>query len=78
MRWCDTYAGGSNAHAGLFRDDNNVDEHHFGGAHTGGCPMLWADGSVRMYNYGYTAFGNEDATLQALFAYNRGIVVALP
>jgi prepilin-type N-terminal cleavage/methylation domain-containing protein/prepilin-type processing-associated H-X9-DG protein len=75
MRWCDTFAGGSNAHRGLFKDDNNVDENHFGGPHTAGCPMLWADGSVRMYSYGYVGIGNDDATLQALFAYNRGIVV---
>jgi prepilin-type N-terminal cleavage/methylation domain-containing protein/prepilin-type processing-associated H-X9-DG protein len=78
MRWCDTFAGGSNAHRGVFKDDDNVDENHFGGPHTGGCPMLWADGSVRMYTYGYSAFGTEDATLQAFFAYNRSIVVPLP
>jgi prepilin-type N-terminal cleavage/methylation domain-containing protein len=77
MRWCDTYAGGSNAHRGLYKDDNNVDENHFGGPHTSGCPMLWGDGSVRMYTYGYTAIGTDDATLQALFAFNRGIVVAV-
>jgi hypothetical protein len=78
MRWCDTFAGGSNAHRGLFKDDNQVDENHFGGPHTAGCPMLWADGAVRMYTYGYTAIGNDDATLQALFAYNRSIVVTPP
>jgi hypothetical protein len=79
MRWCDTFAGGSNAHRGLFKDDNNVDENHFGGPHTAGCPMLWADGDVRMYAYGYSD-GNlsDDATLQALFAFNRGIVVTPP
>jgi prepilin-type N-terminal cleavage/methylation domain-containing protein len=76
MRWCDTFAGGSNAHRGLFKDDNNVDENHFGGPHTAGCPMLYADGSVRMYSYGFTAFGTDDATLQALFAWNRTIVVS--
>jgi prepilin-type N-terminal cleavage/methylation domain-containing protein/prepilin-type processing-associated H-X9-DG protein len=78
MRWCDTFAGGSNAHKGLAPDDNNVDENHFGGSHTAGCPMLFADGSVRMYSYGYTSIGNDDATLQALFAFNRTIVVAAP
>jgi len=78
MRWCDTFAGGSNANRGLAQDDPNVDENHFGGPHTAGCPMLWADGSVRMYSYGYTAVGNDDATLQALFAFNRGIVVTAP
>jgi prepilin-type N-terminal cleavage/methylation domain-containing protein/prepilin-type processing-associated H-X9-DG protein len=78
MRWCDTYAGGSNAHRGLFHDDQNVDENHFGGPHTSGCPMLWADGSVRMYTYGYTSIGTDDATLQALFSFNRSVVVDAP
>jgi prepilin-type N-terminal cleavage/methylation domain-containing protein/prepilin-type processing-associated H-X9-DG protein len=76
MRWCDTYAGGSNAHRGLWPDDNNVDENHFGGSHTGGCPMLWADGAVRMYTYGYTFGGyTDDATFQAAWAYNRTITL---
>jgi prepilin-type N-terminal cleavage/methylation domain-containing protein len=78
MRWCDTFAGGSNAHKGYFQDDNNVDENHFGGPHTAGSPVLWADGAVRLYPYGYTAIGTDDATLQALFAFNRGVVVAGP
>jgi len=78
MRWADTFAGGSNANAGLFKDDNNVDENHFGGPHTAGCPMLWADGSVRMYAYGLNVYGNDDATLQAFFAWNRTIIMAAP
>jgi len=78
MRWCDTFAGGTNAHRGLYRDDNGADENHFGGPHTGGCPMLWADGSVRMYAYGATTFNTEDATFQALWAWNRSIAIAPP
>jgi prepilin-type N-terminal cleavage/methylation domain-containing protein/prepilin-type processing-associated H-X9-DG protein len=78
MRWCDTYAGGSNAHRGVYKDDNQVDENHFGGPHPAGCPMLFADGSVRMYLYGYSSYGNDDATLQALFSFNRSIVVPAP
>jgi prepilin-type N-terminal cleavage/methylation domain-containing protein len=79
MRWADTYAGGSNAHRGLFKDDNNVDENHFGGPHTSGCPMLWADGAVRMYTYGYSDGGlSDDATLQALWAWNRSITITPP
>jgi prepilin-type N-terminal cleavage/methylation domain-containing protein/prepilin-type processing-associated H-X9-DG protein len=76
MRWCDRFAGGSNAGRGLFKDDNNVDENHFGGPHPSGCPMLWGDGSVRMYTYGFSSIGTDDATLQALWAFNRGIVIA--
>jgi prepilin-type N-terminal cleavage/methylation domain-containing protein/prepilin-type processing-associated H-X9-DG protein len=78
MRWCDRYAGGSNATKGVAPDDNNVDENHFGGPHPSGCPMLWADGSVRTYPYGYAGFGSDDATLQAFFAFNRSIIVPIP
>jgi prepilin-type N-terminal cleavage/methylation domain-containing protein/prepilin-type processing-associated H-X9-DG protein len=77
MRWCDTYAGGSNAHAGLAPDDNNVDENHMGGPHTAGCPMLWADGSVRMYTYRYVDGSglSDDAVFQSFWAYNRSNIV---
>jgi prepilin-type N-terminal cleavage/methylation domain-containing protein len=79
MRWCDRYAGGDNATRGLFRDTNNVDENHFGGPHPSGCPMLWADGTVRMYTFGYTANGlSDDATFQAAWAYNRSITLNVP
>jgi prepilin-type N-terminal cleavage/methylation domain-containing protein len=79
MRWADTFAGGDNAHRGLYRDTNNVDENHFGGPHPSGCPMLWGDGTVRMYTYGYTANGlSDDATFQAAWAYNRSITLNVP
>jgi prepilin-type N-terminal cleavage/methylation domain-containing protein len=80
MRWCDRYAGGSNATRGYFKDDNNVDENHHGGPHTAGSPVLWADGAVRMYSYGYTDSSglSDDATWQALWAFNRSYVVAAP
>ena len=80
MRWCDTFAGGSNAHRGFFHDDNNVDENHMGGPHTGGSPVLWADGSVKMYPYGYTDSSglSDDAVLQSFFAYNRQTVNTAP
>jgi prepilin-type N-terminal cleavage/methylation domain-containing protein len=73
MRWCDTYANGSNAHAGFFRDDNNVDENHMGGPHTAASPMLWADGAVRLYPYGYTdgSGWSDCAMLQQYWAFNR-------
>jgi prepilin-type N-terminal cleavage/methylation domain-containing protein len=79
MRWCDTFAGGTNAHRGLAPDNNGADENHFGGPHPSGCPMLWADGTVRMYTYGYTANGlSDDATFQAAWAYNRSISLNVP
>jgi prepilin-type N-terminal cleavage/methylation domain-containing protein len=80
MRWCDRYAGGSNAGKGFFRDDNNADENHHGGPHSSGSPVLWADASVRMYNYGYTDSSGltDDAVWQSLWAYNRGNLVDAP
>jgi prepilin-type N-terminal cleavage/methylation domain-containing protein/prepilin-type processing-associated H-X9-DG protein len=81
MRWCDQYAGGSNAARGYFQDDNNVDENHHGGPHSAGSPVLWADGSVRMYSYGYTDPSqgwNDDAVWQALWAFNRSVSLAAP
>jgi hypothetical protein len=81
MRWCDRYAGGSNAGRGYFPDDNNVDENHMGGAHPAGAPALFADGTVRIYLYGYTdpaLTWTDDAVFQALWAYNRAEVVAAP
>jgi prepilin-type N-terminal cleavage/methylation domain-containing protein len=74
MRWSDTFAGGTNGHKGYWQDDNGVDENHFGGPHAIGSPVLWADGGVRMYNYGYTDTSgyNDCAVLQGLWSYNRG------
>jgi prepilin-type N-terminal cleavage/methylation domain-containing protein/prepilin-type processing-associated H-X9-DG protein len=80
MRWADQFGGGSSAGRGYTPDDENVDENHMGGPHTGGSPVLWADGGVRMYTYGYTDSSglNDDATFQALWAWNRGIIVTAP
>jgi prepilin-type N-terminal cleavage/methylation domain-containing protein/prepilin-type processing-associated H-X9-DG protein len=80
MRWADRYAGGSNATRGYYKDDNGVDENHHGGPHTGGSPVLWADGGVRMYTYGYTDGSglSEDAIWQSMWAFNRGYQVAVP
>jgi prepilin-type N-terminal cleavage/methylation domain-containing protein/prepilin-type processing-associated H-X9-DG protein len=80
MRWCDQFAGGSNAGKGVWKDDNGVDENHMGGPHTSGSPFLWADGRVSMYPYGYvdsTGY-NDDAVLQALWSYNRNYLVSPP
>ena len=79
MRWCDTYAGGTNAHRGVFMDNNGVDENHFGGPHPGGSPFLWGDGSVSMYTYGYSTGGlSDDAVFQLFWAFNRSIPVTQP
>jgi len=80
MRWADANGGGSSNKKGYKQDDPNVDENHFGGAHPSGSPVLFADGSVRNYQYGYTeASGmDENAVFQALWAYNRSFPVATP
>ncbi len=80
MRWCDNGGSGSSKGKGYTQDDPLVDENHMGGPHSGGSPVLFADGSVHMYPYGFTdASGlNENAVFQALWAYNRGEVVTTP
>jgi prepilin-type processing-associated H-X9-DG protein len=55
----------------------NSDENHMGGPHPGASPVLFADGSVRNYRYGYSNAGlNDDATWQAMWAYNRNFPVS--
>jgi prepilin-type processing-associated H-X9-DG protein len=90
MRWADWGGGGSSAGKGYTQDDNFVDENHLGGPHPGASPVLYADGSVRSYAYGYTdnsVIANAtypspgtpgNAVFQALWAYNRSEVVTPP
>jgi prepilin-type N-terminal cleavage/methylation domain-containing protein/prepilin-type processing-associated H-X9-DG protein len=81
-RATDGGGAGSSAGKGYSRDDHNIDTDHFGGPHPGAAPVLWADGSVRSYSYGYAdadgGAGNEVLTWQLLWAYNRAEVVAAP
>jgi prepilin-type N-terminal cleavage/methylation domain-containing protein/prepilin-type processing-associated H-X9-DG protein len=77
MRWADAGGSGASNGRGYVQDANNVDENHFGGPHTGGSPVLYADGSVRNYTYGYSAAGlNDCATFQAMLAYNRSFSIS--
>jgi prepilin-type N-terminal cleavage/methylation domain-containing protein/prepilin-type processing-associated H-X9-DG protein len=90
MRWVDWGGNGDSSGRGYVQDDNNVDEAHCGGPHPGGSPVLYADGSVHVYSYGYTdtsviaqatypAPGTaENAVFQILCAYNRSEVVTPP
>ncbi len=100
MRWCDSGggapAGGVNTTAGkgYKMDDNQQDENHFAGPHPGGSPVLYTDGSVHVYSYGYTdsspvgmgtypststnPMSAENALFQIMFAYNRSEVVTAP
>jgi prepilin-type N-terminal cleavage/methylation domain-containing protein/prepilin-type processing-associated H-X9-DG protein len=77
-RGADGLGAGSSAGKGHTADDNNIDPHHFGAPHPGAAPVLWADGSVRSYSYGYSDGGTEVVTFQLLWAYNRAEVVAAP
>jgi len=90
MQWADAFGGGSSAGKGYKQDDPFVDENHMGGAHPGGSPVLYADGAVRNYTYGYidsspiagatypTPGTPENAVFQALWSYNRSEVVTPP
>jgi prepilin-type N-terminal cleavage/methylation domain-containing protein len=80
MRWADNGANGTNRGLGYVQDDNGVDENHMGGPHPASSPVLYADGSVRGYSYGYTDGSglNDDAVFQELWAYNRTEVITPP
>jgi prepilin-type N-terminal cleavage/methylation domain-containing protein/prepilin-type processing-associated H-X9-DG protein len=76
MRWADTYGWSYSGGKGYAADNVNSDENHMGGPHPSASPVLFADGSVHNYTYGYTNAGlNDDATWQAMWAYNRNIQV---
>jgi len=75
MRWSDS---DNNTQSGYIQDFNNangvtLDNNHMGGPHPIGSPVLWADGSVRVYPYKYTNNGYmDDACWQWFWCYNRG------
>ena len=88
MQWLDGGGGGSSGGKGYKQDDNNVDENHMGGPHPGASPVLFADGSVHNYAYGFTDNSSiataiypagesaENAVFQILFAWNRSEVIS--
>ena len=80
MRHPDANGSEASRGKGYVQDGPNVDENHFGGPHPGASPVLFIDGGVRNYNYGYTDGSalDEVAVFQALLSYNRSIVVAAP
>jgi prepilin-type N-terminal cleavage/methylation domain-containing protein/prepilin-type processing-associated H-X9-DG protein len=82
MRWADQNGGGSSRGRGYTQDSPTVDENHMGGPHPGASPVLFADGSVRNYPYGYvdptSGLSSDDAVFQDLWAYNRSEVVTPP
>lgn len=80
MRYADPGGSGSSAGKGYMKDDENVDINHLGGPHIGGSPVLFTDGSVRGYNYGYSdgSTYSECSVFQYLLSYNRTNVVTPP
>jgi prepilin-type N-terminal cleavage/methylation domain-containing protein/prepilin-type processing-associated H-X9-DG protein len=100
MQWVDGNGDGVSFGKGYAQDSNPVtqsgvqidgsDVNHCGGPHSGASPVLYADGSVHNYPYGYndgSSVGNatypagrtaENAVFQILFAHNRAEVVTPP
>jgi len=82
MRWADAGGSGSSKARGYTPDANDVDENHMGGPHAGGSPVLFTDGSVRMYAYGFvdnsSGLSSDCSVWQALWAWNRDLVVGIP
>jgi prepilin-type N-terminal cleavage/methylation domain-containing protein/prepilin-type processing-associated H-X9-DG protein len=83
MRWADRGGSGSSANKGYTPDDEFVDENHMGGPHPAGSPVLFADGSVHNYIYGYVGpssvgIADDDAMFQALWAWNRNFIASAP
>jgi prepilin-type N-terminal cleavage/methylation domain-containing protein/prepilin-type processing-associated H-X9-DG protein len=88
MQWIDGNGGGSSYGHGYMKDDNNLDENHMSGPHPGASPVLFADGSVHSYTYGYVDNSvissatypagrtSENAVWQILFSYNHTEVVS--
>ena len=87
----DCGGGGNNsAGKGYVQDFTSVDEGHMGGPHPVGSPVLWADGHVSVYTYGYAApnilasianGGNQttdDATWEAFWSYSSGQALTAP
>lgn len=76
MRWSDS--NNSTEH-GYIPDSETVDNNHMGGPHPGGAPVLYADGSVRVYPYLYSTGGfSDDATWQLMWCFNRVTPIAPP
>jgi len=81
-RWADAGGSGSSKGRGYTPDANDIDENHMSGPHPNGSPVLYADGSVHVYAYGYvdpsSGLSSDCAIFQELWAYNRGENVTPP
>jgi prepilin-type N-terminal cleavage/methylation domain-containing protein/prepilin-type processing-associated H-X9-DG protein len=84
IRWADGGGNGGSpptGHRGPIQDVIGADENHYGSPHPGAMPVLWADGSVSLYNYGYISPGStwdDCAIWQGFWAYNRDVPLEHP
>jgi len=80
LRYVDGGGGGCVSGKGYFQDNSCItDENHLGGPHPGGSPCVYADGSVRMYQYGYNPSGLGDwQTFAALWGYMMPAPIPAP
>jgi prepilin-type N-terminal cleavage/methylation domain-containing protein/prepilin-type processing-associated H-X9-DG protein len=71
VRCSDGGGGGCESGKGYMQDNAcETDMNHQGGPHPGGSPVLFGDGSVRVYIYGYNPIGLGDwQTFTALYAW---------
>ena len=75
----DPGGSGCSAGHGYTKDANCVDEHHQGGPHPSGAPVLWTDGHVSLYPYLYSSNGLNDLfTFSAFWTYMNQTPVTPP
>ncbi|HTU17671.1 MAG TPA: DUF1559 domain-containing protein [Gemmataceae bacterium] len=80
VRCVDGGGGGCENGHGYMQDNScDGDMNHMGAPHPGAGPVLFADGSVRMYTYGYNPTGLGDwQTYAALWAWNNPTPIPAP
>jgi len=80
IRYVDGGGGGCESGIGYMQDNSCVaDYNHMGGPHPGASPVVYADGSVRQYTYGYNPTGAGDwQTFAMLWAWNMSAVIPPP
>ncbi|HTU22097.1 MAG TPA: DUF1559 domain-containing protein [Gemmataceae bacterium] len=77
IRCVDGGGGGCESGKGYMQDNScTSDWNHMSSPHPGAGPVVYADGSVRMYTYGYNPTGLGDwQTYGALWAWNSSVVI---
>ena len=81
MRFIDAAGNGSSTNHGYWQDTTTSDENHMGGPHPVGSPVLWADGHVSVYSYGYnpnTPNAGDVGTFEDFWNYTSGVAIGAP